>query len=219
MMASFVEANAASLHGDGEASDDGVSVAVSMPSDAHTMASCFPGDSRAAGGEVFLKPTLTEDNLKDVTDGDWKMHTHGDGDPESHQDKEGTFGILAGNWGADWTERALQDRMNSDLKSSPCAIIILQEAKHDLLLHLREHGRAGVPAEEGDGENRGGGGKKKWAVRPTSQFFGIRGAEPDCSLLIAARKSLVQGVRLLLFRTREDGEFKAKKKKGGEGKK
>lgn len=102
--------------------------------------------------------------------------------------------------------------MNFDLKSGPCAIIALQEAGHELLAHLRQPGVEGVPAESGDA-TRGGG--VNYVTRPTCQYIGIRGQEKGKSLLIAARKSIVQAMRLCLFRLRADGTFKAKKKKGG----
>ena len=111
--------------------------------------------------------------------------------------------------------RSLQDHMRFDIKSGPCSIIVLQEAKHDLLMHLREPGQDGVP--EDSGATRGSG--VNWQRRPTSQYIGIRGAEQGSSLVIAARTSIVKGVRLLLFRKREDGTFRAKKTRGGEGKK
>ena len=85
--------------------------------------------------------------------------------------------------------------MNFDSKSGPCSIIVLQEAKHDLLMPLRAPGQEGVP--EDSGATRGSG--VNWQRRPTSQHIGVRGAEQGSSLLIPARKSIVQGVRLLLF--------------------
>ena len=62
-------------------------------------------------------------------------------------------------------------------------------------MHLREPGQDGVP--EDSGATRGSG--VNWQRRPTSQYIGIRGAEQGSSLLIAARKSTVQGLRLVLL--------------------
>ena len=95
--------------------------------------------------------------------------------------------------------------MGLGLKSGPCSIIVLQEATHELLVHLRAPGQDGVPEE---GATRGSG--VNWQRRPTSQYIGFRGGEQGSSLLIAARKSIAQGVRLILFRKREDGTFRDK---------
>ena len=106
--------------------------------------------------------------------------------------------------------------MKFDLKSSPCALIILQEAPRELLEHLRQPGVEGV-IDEGLDDTRGGG--ENWLKRPQHEFIGIRGPEKDTSVLIAARTSLVQAVCLRLFRFREDGTYKAKtgKKKKSDG--
>ena len=186
-----------SPHGDGEESDGGGSEAArSMPSEARSVDSCFTGDHEQAGNEIFLQPVLTPANLRDVTDGELGGVLGGD-----QEGIEGTFCVLCGNLGGNWTQRSLQDHMHFDIKSGPCSIIVLQEAKHDLLMHLREPGQDGVP--EDSGATRGSG--VNWQRRPTSQYIGIRGAEQGSGLVIAARTSLLRGMRLLLFRKREEG--------------
>ena len=60
---------AAQLHGGGDSDD-----ARSMPSDARSSASGFTGDlpGDETGQGVFLQPVLTEQNKKDITDGEWQ---------------------------------------------------------------------------------------------------------------------------------------------------
>ena len=65
---------------------------------------------------------------------------------------------------------------------------LLQEANHDLFMHLRALGQDGVPEESG--ATRGSG--ANWQHRPTSQYIGFRGAEQGSSLLVAARKSMIK---------------------------
>ena len=104
--------------------------------------------------------------------------------------------------------------MNFDLKSAPCNIIIRQEAKPELLTHLKESGDQGIPGAGGDA-TRGSG--ANWQRRPTFEYIGFRGAEKGSSLLICARTSIVKGMLLLLFKRRADGLYRpgaAKKKKG-----
>ena len=50
--------------------------------------------------------------------------------------------------------------MISDLKSGPFGIVLLQEAKCELLWHLQQLGQEGV-AEDDDGVTRGGGARGK----------------------------------------------------------
>ena len=103
---------------------------------------------------------LAPENMQEITDGEWQTEPRGDGDePRGDGDGDtpgerqssasacgngGTFGILCGNWGGNWSEQALQRHMDLDLKSGACSIIILQEAKHELLMHLRAPGAEGI---------------------------------------------------------------------------
>ena len=102
--------------------------------------------------------------------------------------------------------------MEYNLKSSACTIIMLQEAKRELLEHLHAFGEEGV-AEVSDGR----GSEVNWKLRPTSAYIGFRGAEQGSSLLIAARRPIAQGVRLLLLRKGVGGTFKANKNKRARG--
>ena len=56
----------------------------------------------------------------------------------------------------------------------------------------------------------GPGGDLKWHIRPGSQFWGFRGAEDptEGTTVICAKRSLVKGMRLLLFQLREDGTYR-----------
>ena len=204
-----------SVHSDEHSSDDGrSSVARSMPSYADSMASGFDGDleTNVLGDTTLNPPDENDSAFEGYTDGDWYGATHDDfANDDSKGSKQGTFGVLCGNWGNKWSDKNLNDHMKFDLKSSPCTLIILQEAPRELLEHLRQPGVEGVIDERLD-DTRGGG--ENWLVRPQHEFIGIRGPEEDPSVLIAARKSLVQAVCLRLFRFREDGTYKAKKKTG-----
>ena len=111
--------------------------------------------------------------------------------------------------------------MNYDAKSCLAQILTMQDAKSELLDHLRAHGGEGIlkdrPIDQGARTHGDGGGGKagKWRRRPCAQFFCIRGAEHAGTVMICARKSLVQGVRLLVFQRRNDGEYR----KPGNGRK
>ena len=106
---------AESLHGDGEESDGGGSDAArSMPSDARSGDSHFIGDHEQAGNEMCWQPVLTPANLRDVTEGEWGGVLGGD-----QEGIEGTFCVLCGNWGGNWTLRSLQDHTNFGYKERP----------------------------------------------------------------------------------------------------
>ena len=157
--------------------------------------------------EIFLTPQWTGSQA--CTDGSWATEetrdggeSHGGGEEEAEHVKEddhaGKFGILTANWGANWHEAALQEHMLRDLKSTPCHLLCVQEAEEELITHLRT-------AVEGEGETS--------AVaegRPGSKFIGVRGPEPDSSLMICGRQTVVPGIRLLLFHRTIDGPYKPK---------
>jgi hypothetical protein len=104
--------------------------------------------------------------------------------------------------------------MEYDVKSCPAHILTIQEARVELLERLRAPGAPGILREEGasthgdggGGGTHGDGGGGKWLQRPTAQFFCIRAEESCGTVMICARKSLVQGVRLLFFCRRYDGD-------------
>ena len=123
---------------------------------------------------------------------------HGSGD-----EKAGGIGVFSGNWGGHWSDRQLDQHMMDDIKSCPATILTIQEAEQDLLDHLKEPPEAQPP--------RGSGSQS--TARAPSQFFGIRGPEPPNvhSVMICARKTLVQALRLLLFHNRHDGPYRVKK--------
>ena len=58
--------------------------------------------------------------------------------------------------------------MDFDLKSSAGTILLLQEAKEELLQHLKQPGRDGIL--KGGQETHGDGVPKSWEQRPTAQF-------------------------------------------------
>ena len=72
-----------------DASDDESAPCGSLPNDAGSKATHLPGDFdvHADGGrnEIYLQPVLTDNNLTEFTDGEWKVSTHGDGDKQADQ--------------------------------------------------------------------------------------------------------------------------------------
>ena len=141
-------------HGDGGSdSDDGTVPSVSLASFAGSKASCIPGDmdddEAEQIGEVLLAPDFSNEKEKrEFTDGDWEASTRDDGDQTLRQENIGTFGILCGNWGGQRKSPKLVEHMNFDLKSSSCAIIMLQEAKQELLDHLKAPRQDGISERE-----------------------------------------------------------------------
>ena len=121
----------------------------------------------------------------------------------------GTFGVFCGNWGENFTCQKAQEHMEFDLKSGPCHFVMLSEALPELLAHLREPPPKASPAGDRTEETRGGG-ETKCEVRPTYRYIGLRGLEPKSSLMIAARASLVKGMRLRYLRLRHDGPYSRK---------
>ena len=85
---------------------------------------------------------------------------------------------------------------------------MVSEAWPELLAHLRGPPKAS-PAGDRTEEPRGGG-ETKCELRPTYRYIGIRGIEPKSSLMIAARASLVKGMRMRYFRLRHDGPYSRK---------
>ena len=124
------------------------------------------------------------------------------------EDHAGTIGILCGNWGGNKAECGLNDHMQYDIKSGPCTFIMLQEATEQTLLNLRAPGAPGV---EEEGPSRGGGGKR-YLKRQSFQYLGLRGLH-KIDVMIAARVSHVESMRMLFYRSRHDGQFRVAQRK------
>ena len=149
------------------------------------------------------RDTTSGDGDKTRGDGDT---TRGDGDaevmegPVSHG-HGGTFGLITCNWGGHWEKADLEEHMNNDLRTSVCAVIAVQEAEQKCLEFMNE------PIRGGNGQGKGG-----WALDDPA-FLGIRGQElRDTSLVIAARPSIVLGIRLSVFERHVDGTYLHQKK-------
>ena len=100
-----------------------------------------------------------------------------------------------------YANRAKETQRRFDIKSSPAAIILLQEAHEADEQNLKADWVAGVPDAN---------------QRPQNEYIGFRGPEPtSSSLLICGRRSLVKGMRMLLFRLRFDGVYRKKSKGNG----
>ena len=150
-----------------------------------------------AKGELRWEP----DN---EVDGDWDNQTLVGGKP-------GAWGIVCGNWGGKWHNEMLREHMDFDLKSSAGTILLLQEAKQELLEHLKKPGSDGI-VKGHQGTHGDGGQGTSWEQRPTAQFWGFRGQQAKRDILICARISVVKGMRLLLYRVRHDGTYRKKPK-------
>ena len=129
----------------------------------------------------------------------------------------GTIGVMTGNWGGGWRNADWNDHVRRDLKGACETIVALQEARPGVAEHLRTLGEDGKRADPPDKPKERGGGPN-WQIRPTSQWHCVTGqGDPGkTTLLIAAKCSLVESVRALLFRVRIDGQYKPaqnKKKK------
>ena len=169
----------------------------SLLSGAPTDASGFPGDVSEKGaqlrGEMSFRPFSGGRYEDEMSDGIWEGE---DADSAvAANGCPGTFGVFCGNWGENFTCQKAQEHMEFDLKSGPCNFVMLSEALPELLAHLREQPPKASPAGDRTEEPRGGG-ETKCELRPTYRYIGLRGLEPKSSLMIAARASLVKGMRL-----------------------
>ena len=189
-----------------------------MPSHAPAEAWCFAGEVRSASGGFIRRPKPDDSDFEDWGDGDWRFDPSGDGHLEevagTESKKPGTIAVLTGNWGQNWKQPKLPNHMNYDLKSGAASIIVLQETT-ELLQHLQKPGEEGAAYA---GRKPSGGGVN-WQKRPTSQHIGVRRKEDfPSTLLVAARTSLVQSVRVLLFQLRVDGSYKSTNNRKGKTK-
>ena len=129
-------------HGDGAddvgsvlIGDDGVEE-VSLPSYAPSNASAMSGniDELNNSDEIHAVPDWTN-SPNGCSDGIWGTEdnpkTRGGGD------HVGNFGLLTANWGGNWADNRLQRHMLRDLKSTPCHLLCLQEAKQEMMQHLK----------------------------------------------------------------------------------
>ena len=187
---------------DSEESDEDPVPSVSLPSYAPTFVSGWPGDRADDEEPVTLEFNAL--NADEFTVGEWSEQI---GEVTG---RLGTIGVGNGNWGNKWHSVVLEQYMRRDIKSSPCSIICMQEATENLFDFLKTPKTEGVQNEGGEPKARGGG--KDWKERPGSEFIGFKGIESGPSLLIVARASIVQAMRLLLFRLRHDGLYKVKTK-------
>ena len=181
-----------------------------LPSYLGSQASGMPGDL-SDGDEVqdiFEKPEWDDDTK--CTEGEWKHQTRGGGAVDAGG-QAGTYGVYQGNWGNVWHEKPLQQHMLQDIMSSPAQIIVLQETGVTMLKELEgmPDGDALRAIRDGGGGNEGAQGQRQ----PGCRFIGIRGPEcwPFGSTMIAGRRSLVTGIRLLLFHRSFDGTYKKNK--------
>ena len=116
------------------------------------------------------------------SDGSWDTETSGGGEAIGH------YGLLSCRWGIPRENinfSQAQWRFLGYLRRSPCHILCLQEVDEELKIEL-----TGLP---------------------NSKFIGIRAPEGYGSLMICARKSVVCGIRLLLFHRTLDGTIRIRK--------
>ena len=177
-------------HGEEPRSEDEDGVpSVSMASYMHDDEDGFEGDGEdgSSANDLLIRPT-------NQVEGEWEDATQEHG-------PAGQCAILCGNWGGKYRDRAKETQKRFDIKSSPASIILLQEAEEADEQNLKADWVAGVPEAN---------------QRPQNEYIGFRGPEPNSSsLLICGRRSLVKGMRMLLFRLRVDGMYR--KKSNGKG--
>ena len=144
-------------------SDDASSVAGgSLPSNVPTEASGIEGDPNAAdiGGD---EGPMRYEPVHEV-DGDWDDQTPVGGKP-------GAWGIVCGNWGGQWHDEMLHKHMDFDLKSSAGTILLLQEAREELLQHLKQPGDKGIVKQGQD--THGDGGAYELGATPNRPVLGL----------------------------------------------
>ena len=133
--------------------------------------------------------------------GDWTMN------PKLEPGPAGTLGVLCCDYGGikkDIQAKEHNEHMDFDLKSGPCSILLLSGCTRGTLLCLTDDGQEGVEKEG----TRGGGGPKRWEVRPSYKYLGLMGEERGKkTVMICARASLVVGMRMKLFRLIHDGRI------------
>ncbi len=112
----------------------------------------------------------------------------------------GFFAVLCGNWGGTRALRERATQIQVDLKRTPAAIIVLQEAHHGLKRHLE----AAPPPRGASARGSGLG------ARPDSAFKVVMGNEACNTLLEAARDSIASDVEKLAFYRSEDGNFRSR---------
>ena len=162
----------------------------------------YPGDTefyQEGNVPMTIKPNFDNNTFENThQDGSWS-------DDEEEPSRNGNFGVLCGNWGGLRKSRSTNEHMAFDLKSGPCNILLLSESDRETLQCLRE----AVKPREDEEDNSCGDGQKQ---RRTSQYLGLRGVEASKTVMICARKSLVKGMRLRLFRLILNGQYNAGKK-------
>ena len=134
-------------HGDGD--DDDRSDAESLPSNAPTNASAYPGDMDLGPAAIAIIKRPDWSGSQECSDGCWATaetrgggETSGDINAEAEDAKGnehvGNFGLFNGNWGGNWEDKGLQRHMLHDMKSTPAHLLCLQEAEEVVLTHLKK---------------------------------------------------------------------------------
>ena len=123
---------------------------------------------------------------------DWRedgtLCSDGSWDPGTHGSGEasGHYGLSTYNWGGSWIEPHHQHHFN-ELLSSPCHIMCLQAADERLNIELQDCACV--------------------------DMLIIRAPEPRDTLMVCARRSKVQGLRLEVFHRLYDGSYTHKMKR------
>ena len=194
-----------------DSDDDAAASSGGLPSFAPSNASGMPGDLDDCDehGDCVLRPRWDDDTM--CSEGVWKVQTRGGGDADAEKDDRGsglagTYCLLSANWGGNWSDKGLQAHMLKDIKSSPSQVLCLQEAEESLRVELEK-----TPDADAQRAIRGGGDGNEGVQgerQPGCKFIGVRGPEPNTSLMIAGRVSLVTGIRILVFHRLFDGMFR-----------
>ena len=113
----------------------------------------------------------------------------------------GILGSLTGNWGG--SSRRMQAHVDMDLRTSPAAIVMLQEAQPELVEVLRT-----PPQEPGSSHTRVRGDEEgQEREREERAWLCMQGHEHGNTLLVACRMSMAEVVKQRLWRRRADGRY------------
>jgi hypothetical protein len=158
--------------------------------------------------EIIVEKTWT--GSKGCSDGVWVHDTRGRGGAKKDDEKDvdvdyiprnghtGHFGVFAGNWGGKW-KREEEDRyMNLDILRGPGQVWMLQEVEALFMQKVQQL------LQEGKGLDS--------KLAKMTMLLIVRGDEIGNTLMVAARKGIVLGLRKLLFHRTRDGYYREKKK-------
>ena len=118
------------------------------------------------------------------------------------RDDVGCLCVMSGNWGGNRNSKAVNARINEDVKRGPASILLTQEAQGELIQVLTSPSVEGNPAHE-----------NQLFHRTAYQYDVVTGTENGNSLLVAARRNLTRSITRIYWTKRCDGQYTLQKKK------